>query len=37
MPSGTEISLGLWTFFLSYLISVPLGLAQAVRAGTAIR
>jgi microcin C transport system permease protein len=29
-----SISLGLWTFFLSYLISVPLGIAKAVHAGT---
>ena len=29
-----SISLGLWTFFLSYLASVPLGIAKAVRAGT---
>ncbi|MEA3394014.1 MAG: microcin C ABC transporter permease YejB [Pseudomonadota bacterium] len=29
-----SISLGLWTFFLSYLISVPLGIAKAVRAGS---
>lgn len=29
-----SISLGLWTFFLSYVISVPLGIAKAVRAGT---
>lgn len=29
-----SISLGLWTFLLSYLISVPLGIAKAVRAGT---
>jgi microcin C transport system permease protein len=29
-----SISLGLWTFFLSYLISVPLGVAKAVRAGS---
>ena len=29
-----SISLGLWTFFLSYLNSVPLGIAKAVRAGT---
>lgn len=29
-----SISLGLWTFFLSYLISIPLGIAKAVRAGT---
>src|SRR5437588_11495043 len=30
-----SISLGLWTFLLSYLISVPLGIAKAVRAGAA--
>ena len=29
-----SISLGLWTFFLSYLVSVPLGIAKAVRAAT---
>jgi microcin C transport system permease protein len=29
-----SITLGLWTFFLSYLVSVPLGIAKAVRAGT---
>jgi microcin C transport system permease protein len=29
-----SISLGLWTFFLSYLISIPLGIAKAVRAGS---
>ncbi len=29
-----SVSLGLWTFFLSYLISVPLGIAKAVRAGS---
>ncbi len=29
-----SVSLGLWTFFLTYLISVPLGIAKAVRAGT---
>ena len=29
-----SISLGMWTFFLSYLISVPLGVAKAVRAGS---
>lgn len=29
-----SISLGLWTFFLSYTISVPLGIAKAVRAGS---
>ena len=27
-------SLGLWTFFISYLIAVPLGVSKAVRAGT---
>src|SRR5262249_45577945 len=30
-----SISLGLWPFLLTYLISVPLGIAKAVRAGTA--
>src|SRR3954465_7696368 len=30
-----SISLGLWTFVLTYLISIPLGIAKAVRAGTA--
>jgi microcin C transport system permease protein len=29
-----SISLGLWTFLFVYLISVPLGIAKAVRAGT---
>lgn len=29
-----SISLGLWTFFLSYLVSVPLGIAKAVRTGS---
>lgn len=29
-----SISLGLWTFLLSYLISLPLGIAKAVRDGT---
>lgn len=29
-----SISLGLWTFILVYLISLPLGIAKAVRAGT---
>jgi microcin C transport system permease protein len=29
-----SISLGLWTFFISYLVAVPLGVAKAVRAGT---
>ena len=29
-----SISLGMWTFVLSYLISVPLGVAKAMRAGS---
>jgi microcin C transport system permease protein len=29
-----SISLGLWTFFISYLIAVPLGVAKALRAGS---
>lgn len=29
-----SISLGLWTFLLTYLISVPLGIAKAMRAGS---
>ena len=29
-----SISLGIWTFLLTYLISVPLGIAKAVRAGS---
>lgn len=29
-----SISLGVWTFFLTYLISVPLGIAKAVRNGS---
>jgi microcin C transport system permease protein len=29
-----SISLGLWTFFISYLVSVPLGIAKAVREGS---
>ncbi|MCB1995610.1 microcin C ABC transporter permease YejB [Rubrivivax albus] len=29
-----SISLGLWTFFISYLISIPLGISKAVREGT---
>ncbi len=29
-----SVSLGLWTFFLTYLISVPLGIAKAIRAGS---
>ena len=29
-----SISLGLWTFFISYLIAIPLGVAKAVRQGS---
>jgi microcin C transport system permease protein len=29
-----SITLGLWTFLLTYLVSVPLGIAKAVRAGS---
>jgi len=29
-----SVSLGMWTFLLTYLISVPLGIAKAVRTGT---
>jgi microcin C transport system permease protein len=29
-----SISLGMWTFFLSYLVSIPLGIAKAVRHGS---
>jgi microcin C transport system permease protein len=29
-----SISLGLWTFFISYAISIPLGVAKAVREGS---
>jgi len=29
-----SISLGVWTFFLTYLVSVPLGVFKAVRAGS---
>jgi microcin C transport system permease protein len=29
-----SMSLGLWTFLLSYLVSIPLGVAKAVREGT---
>ncbi|RZL03047.1 MAG: ABC transporter permease subunit [Rubrivivax sp.] len=29
-----SVSLGLWSFFLSYLVAVPLGVAKAVRAGS---
>ena len=30
-----SVSLGLWTFLVSYLISVPLGIAKAVRTASA--
>src|SRR5215470_1551859 len=29
-----SISIGLWTFFITYLISVPLGIAKAVKNGS---
>ena len=29
-----SMSLGLWTFFISYFVAVPLGVAKAVRAGS---
>ncbi len=29
-----SVSLGLWTFLVSYMISIPLGIAKAVREGT---
>jgi microcin C transport system permease protein len=29
-----SITLGMWTFLLTYLIAIPLGIAKAVRAGT---
>ncbi|WP_374407179.1 microcin C ABC transporter permease YejB [Hydrogenophaga sp.] len=29
-----SVSLGLWTFFISYLVAVPLGVLKAVRAGS---
>ncbi len=31
---GVSLSLGVWTFVLTYLVSVPLGVAKAVRAGS---
>ena len=30
-----SVSLGLWTFLVSYLVSIPLGVAKAVREGSA--
>lgn len=29
-----SMSLGLWTFFISYLVAIPLGIVKAVRAGS---
>jgi len=29
-----SISIGLWTFFITYLVSIPLGIAKAVREGS---
>jgi len=31
---GVSVSIGVWTFLLTYLISVPLGVAKAVRTGS---
>ncbi len=31
---GVSVSLGIWTFLLTYVVSVPLGVAKAVRAGS---
>ncbi|MFT3926957.1 MAG: ABC transporter permease subunit [Myxococcales bacterium] len=31
---GVSVSIGVWTFLLTYLVSVPLGIAKAVRAGS---
>ncbi len=31
---GVSVSLGVWTFLVTYLVSVPLGVAKAVRAGS---
>ena len=31
---GVSVALGVWTFVLTYLIAVPLGVAKAVRAGS---
>jgi len=31
---GVSVALGIWTFTLTYLIAVPLGVAKAVRAGS---
>jgi peptide/nickel transport system permease protein/microcin C transport system permease protein len=31
---GVSVALGAWTFLLTYAVSVPLGIAKAVRAGT---
>jgi peptide/nickel transport system permease protein/microcin C transport system permease protein len=31
---AVSVSLGVWTFFLTYLVSVPLGVAKAIKAGS---
>lgn len=31
---GVSVALGVWTFLLTYLVSIPLGVAKAVRAGS---
>jgi microcin C transport system permease protein len=31
---GVSVALGVWTFVLTYIVSVPLGVAKAVRAGS---
>jgi len=31
---AVSVSLGVWTFFLTYLVSVPLGVAKAIHAGS---
>ena len=31
---STTVALGIWTFMLTYLVSIPLGIAKAVRHGT---
>ena len=32
-----SISIGLWTTLIVYLVSIPLGIAKAVRDGTPVR
>ncbi|HSC89887.1 MAG TPA: ABC transporter permease subunit [Polyangiaceae bacterium] len=31
---GVSMSIGAWVFFITYLVSIPLGIAKAVRAGS---